>query len=293
MARNMADEFFLTILGTLNEAQARWYVAREAVSRGRGGIKAMEDLTGMSRPTIIRGIRELKAGDVSLGGRIRRPGGGRKRLETADPGLKAALEELVAENTAGDPTSALRWTNKSTTTIAEELTRQGHPVSAGTVRQRLHELGYSLQANKRTKEGYSPPERDRQFRYINRQVAKFLSRGDPVVSVDSKKKEDVGNFKNPGKTWRPKGQPREVKGHDFPQLGEGTAIPRGAYDVGRNEGFVNLGVSHDTAEFAVESLRRWWQLVGRRQYPGAKALLVCADSGGSNASRSRAWKYSG
>ena len=187
--------------------------------------------------------------------------------------------------------SPLRWTNKSTATIAEELARQGHQVSEGTVRQRLHEMDYSLQANKKTKEGYSPPERDEQFRYINRQVKGSFSRGEPVISVDTKKKEQVGNFKNPGKTWRPKGQPKEVNGHDFPNLGEGPAIPRGAYDLGRNEGFVSVGVSRDTAEFAVESLRRWWKLTGRRNYPNAKSLLICADSGGSNATRNRAWKY--
>lgn len=291
MARDMADEFFVKILSRLDEAQARWYVAREALALGRGGIKAMQELTAMSRPTIIRGIRELKTGELPQEGRIRKPGGGRNHLEAGDPGLTRALERVVADNTAGDPMSPLRWTNKSTATIADELRRQGHPVSAGTVRQRLHGLGYSLQANKRTKEGYSPPERDRQFRYINEEVTRFFSRGEPVISVDSKKKEQVGNFKNPGKTWRPKGKPQEVHGHDFPDLAEGPAFPRGAYDVGRNEGFVNVGVSRDTAEFAVASLRRWWKLVGRRQYRTAEALLICADSGGSNATRNRAWKY--
>lgn len=287
----MADEFFVTILGTLNEAQARWYVAREAIALGRGGVTAMQRLTGLSRPTILRGIRELKNGDLPPEGRVRRSGAGRKRLETTDRGLMVALERIMAESTAGDPMSPLRWTNKSTATIAKELTRQGHPVSDSTVRQRLHDLDYSLQANKKSKEGYSPPERDAQFRYINRQVKKFFARDEPVISVDTKKKEQVGNFKNPGKTWRPKREPKEVNGHDFPHLGEGPAIPRGAYDVGRNEGFVNVGMSRDTAEFAVESLRQWWKLVGRREYPKAKAILICADSGGSNAVRNRAWKY--
>ncbi len=291
MARSMADKFLLTILGTLNEAQARWYVAREALAVGRGGLKAMHDLTHLSRPTILRGIRELKSGDLPPAGRVRRSGGGRKPLEQADPKWIRALRRMMEANTAGDPMSLLRWTNKSTTTIAQQLARQGHPVSHETVRQRLIELGYSLQANRKNKEGLSPPERDAQFVYINEQVKKFLKRGEPIISVDTKKKERVGEFKNPGKTWRPKGQPRQVHSHDFPHLGEGPAIPYGAYDIERNEGFVNVGVSRDTAEFAVESVRRWWKLVGRVHYAKAKRLLICADSGGSNANRSRAWKY--
>ena len=288
MARDMADKFFLTILGRLNESQARWYVAREALALGRGGIKAMEGLTGISRRTIQRGIRELKEGKLPPEERVRRPGGGRKPLEDADPGLTKALLKIMDESTAGDPMSLLRWTHKSTGTIAEELTRQGHPASDSTVRRRLHDLDYSLQANKKDKEGLSPPERDEQFHYIDRQVKKFLSRGDPVISVDAKKKEKVGDFKNPGETWLPKGQPREVDVHDFAKK---KAIPYGAYDVERNEGFVNVGVSSETAEFAVESIRRWWRLIGRRHYPEARDLLICADCGGSNGNRPRAWKY--
>jgi hypothetical protein len=291
MATAMADKYFMTILDTLSEVQARWYVAREAVALGRGGIRAMEELTGVSRPTILRGIRELKQGDLPPEGRIRRPGGGRKRLEQSDRGRTRALKRIMEESTAGDPMSHLRWTNKSTTAIAGELTRQGHPVSHETVGQRLGELGYSLQANLKNKEGFSPPERDAQFRYINRQVKGFLTRGEPVLSVDTKKKERVGNFKNAGKTWHLKGRPTEVKVYDFPRLGKGTAVPYGAYDVERNAGFVNVGISRDTAEFAVESLRRWWKLDGRHHYPQATGLLICADSGGSNAGRSRGWKY--
>jgi hypothetical protein len=287
----MADKFLLTILGTLNEAQARWYVAREAIALGRGGIKAMQELTRLSKPTILRGIRELETEDLPPSDRIRRSGGGRKRLEQSDPTLTKALCQVMEANTAGDPMSRLRWTNKSTTTIAKELAQQGHPVSHETVRQRLLELDYSLQANRKNKDGLSPPERDEQFRYINQQVRRFLARGEPVISVDTKKKERVGNFKNPGKTWRPKGQPLEVESHDFPHLGQGTAIPHGTLDVERNEGFVNVGMSHDTAEFAVESVRQWWKLQGRRHYPQANAVLICADSGGSNANRSRGWKY--
>lgn len=287
MAIDMADKFLLTILGSLNEAQSRWYVAREAIARGWGGIKAMEELTGMSRPTILRGIQELKEGKLPEG-RIRKPGGGRKPLEKRDPGLTRALEKIMSENTAGDPMSPLLWTHKSTRSIAEELTRQGHQASASTVRRRLREMDYSLQANLKDKEGYSPPERDAQFRYINRQVRKFSRNGDPVISVDCKKKENVGPFKNPGRNWQTKGHATKVDTHDFAKQ---KAIPYGAYDVESNEGFVNVGVSRETADFAVESIRRWWKRVGRRQYPKSKSLLICADGGGSNGSRRRGWKY--
>jgi hypothetical protein len=287
-----SEQFLLKVLGTLNEAQARWYVAREALARGRGGVQAMHELTGLSRPTILKGMRELREHkELLASGRIRPPGGGRKRLEQADPGFEHAIEHIMEENTAGDPMSLLRWTNKSTATIAGELTRQGHPASDETVRRRLRELGYSLQGNVKTLEGESPIERDAQFRYINGQVKRFLRRQAPVLSVDTKKKERVGAFKNSGKTWRPRGEPVEVNIYDYPSLGLGMAIPYGAYDLQRNEGFVNVGVSHDTAEFAVESVRRWWKFFGRRHYPQATALLLCADGGGSNGSRNRAWKF--
>jgi hypothetical protein len=286
------DALTLRMLNTLNEAQARWFIAREALARGRGGLKAMHELTGLSRPTILKGIRELEEGTrLQAGERVRAAGAGRKRVEETDPGFTRALERIMAENTAGDPMSLLRWTNKSTAGIAEELTRLGHPASDETVRRKLSDMDYSLQANRKSLEGESPAERDDQFRYINRLVKQFLRRGDPVLSVDTKKKERVGNFKNPGRTWRPRGQPSAVNVYDYPHLGKGPAIPYGAYDVGRNRGFVNVGVSHDTAEFAVESLRRWWRLVGRRHYATATAVLLCADGGGSNGSRNRAWKY--
>ena len=292
MATAVADKLMVKLLGTLNEAQARWYVAREAIARGRGGIQAMHELTGMSRPRIVRGIRELRQKkNLTEGERVRSPGGGRKRLEHSDPGLIWALERILDENTAGDPMSLLRWTNKSTERIAEELRRQGHWISDESVRRRLRELGYSLQVNSKSLETVSPPERDAQFRYIHRKVKQQLAGGEPVLSIDGKKKERVGTFKNSGKTYRPKGQPYQVNVHDYPHLGEGTAIPYGAYDVERNEGFVNVGMTHDTAEFAIESLRRWWKQVGHRHYPKAKSLLLCADGGGSNGSRSRAWKY--
>ncbi len=292
MAEPTPDELMLKVLGALNESQARWYVAREVLARGRGGLQAMHQMTGLSRPTILKGIRELRESEpLTTDERIRRPGGGRRRLEASDPGLERALEGILEENTAGDPMSLLRWTNKSTARIAEELTRQGHPVSDETVRRRLGEMEYSLQANVQTKDEMSALGRDQQFRYMNEQVKKSLGRGEPVVSLGSKKKERAGNFKNRGKTWRRKGQPLEVNVYDYPQLGVGTAIPYGACDVRRNEGFVNVGMTHDTAEFAVESLRRWWRLFGQRHYPHAKRLLVCAAGGGSNGSGKRAWKY--
>ena len=284
------NDLMLKVLGALSESQARWYVAREALARGRGGLKAMYELTGMSRPTILKGIRELQQQKELPRERVRQLGGGRKRLEESDPGLQAALERIMEENTAGDPMSLLRWTNKSTVRIAEELTRLGHSVSDETVRRRLAEMGYSLQANAKNLEE-SAAGRDQQFRYINRQVKQYLAGQEPILSVDTKKKERVGNFRNGGKTWRPKGQPMEVNVYDFPHLGIGPAIPYGAYDQQRNEGFVNVGTSHDTAEFAVESVRRWWRWIGRRGYPQAARLLLCADGGGSNGSRNRAWKY--
>jgi hypothetical protein len=277
------------LLQGLNEAQRRWHAAQKAMELGWGGVTRVHEVTGISRPTIMKGIRELKGLDpLSLLERIRRPGGGRKPLEHHDPGLTRALERIVNENTAGDPMSALRWTHKSTGTIAEELTRQGHGASAMTVSRRLRELGYSLQANRKDKEGFSPPERDRQFRYINRRVKEYASRGEPVISVDAKKKEKIGDFKNSGREWRQTGNPRKVDVHDF---AEQNAIPYGAYDLERNEGFVNVGVSRETAEFAVESIRRWWKMVGRRHYPKARSLLLTADGGGGNGSRRKGWKY--
>jgi Rhodopirellula transposase DDE domain len=287
-----ADSLLLRVLGTLNEAQARWYVAHEAIRLGYGGVQAMHALTGVSRPTIRKGMRELRAEqNVGSGERERQAGGGRKCLEVADPALTVALEQLMEESTAGDPMSLLRWTHKSTARIAAELTRQGHPVSDETVRRRLKERGYSLQGNHKGHEGSSPATRDAQFHYLNTHVRQFLAAKAPVLSLDTKKKEQVGEFKNPGRTWRPERYPRVVNVYDFPSLGDGTAIPYGAYDLQRNRGFVNVGMTHDTAEFAVASLRRWWKLRGRRAYANAPGLLLCADGGGSNGSRSRGWKF--
>ena len=282
----------LRVLGTLNEAQARWFVAKEALSRGRGGLQEMADLTGMSRTTILKGIKELRGRRKLVSGdRIRRPGAGRKRIEVHDPGWTTALRTIMEETTSGDPMSLLRWTTKSVDRIAEELTRRGHAVGRNTVQRRLVEMEYSLQANVKNKEGPSARERDQQFRYITTQVKRCLEQRNPVLSVDTKKKEKVGEFKNGGRAWRPKGQPEEVNTYDFPSLGIGVAIPYGAYDMQRNEGMVNVGISHDTAEFAVGTIRQWWRLFGRRHYRKASSLLICADGGGSKGSRVRAWKY--
>jgi len=285
-----ADGRWLRALGTLNEYQVRLFVAERALSAGRGGISRLARLTGMSRTTIAKGATELHSRPAPTAGRIRQSGGGRRRVEDADPGLLRPLTRILEETTAGDPMSALKWTNKSTRTIAGELTRLGHPVSAVTVGRLLETLGYSRQGNIKTLEGPQHPDRDAQFRYINAQVKTFQRSGDPVVSVDTKKKELVGPFRNAGQTWRPQGRPTEVLTHDFPQSALGKAIPYGTYDVGRDAAVVNVGVSHDTAEFAVESIRRWWRLMGQRTYPAARRLLISADAGGSNGPRLRAWK---
>ena len=288
-----SDRHWLRVLGTLNELQARVLVAQKALDEGRGGISRLSRLTGMSRPTIMKGIADLE-GKAPLPradtGRVRKPGGGRKRVEESSPGLKRALVRIVEERTAGDPMSYLKWTNKSTRTMAEQLAKKGHEVSHVTVARFLHEMGYSLQANVKTLEGPQHEDRDEQFRYINRQVSKFMRARDPVVSVDTKKKELIGAFKNRGERWKKSGTADAVNVHDFPSMAEGKAIPYGAYDVSRDEALVNVGITHDTAEFAVASIRRWWQMLGRKAYPKAKRLLICADAGGSNGNRLRAWK---
>lgn len=287
------ERHWLRVLGTLNEAQARVFVAQKALAEGRGAVSRLARLTHMSRPTILKGIAELETGRLPLrpeSGRIRALGGGRKSVEEADPHLKRVLARLVEASTAGDPMSYLLWTNKSTRNLADELERQGYTVSHVTVARCLRELGYSLQANVKAIEGKQHPDRDAQFRYLNDQVRRFVRRRNPVVSVDTKKKELVGSFENRGLRWQPAGQPEAVNVHDFPTPGRGKAIPYGTYDVIRDEAVVNVGITHETAEFAVESIRRWWRLLGRKAYPQARRLLICADAGGSNGSRLRAWK---
>jgi len=247
----------------------------------------------MSRVTITQGVSELRSSRQLrplASGRVRSAGGGRKKVEAADPVLLCRLRGIVEETTAGDPMSPLKWTSKSTRTIAAELTRTGHAISSVTVGRCLEEMGYTLQGNVKTREGPQHPNRDAQFRYLNRQVKAFRRTSNPVISVDTKKKELVGAFKNAGRRWLPKGEPDEVTVHDFPHLGKGKAIPYGAYDIALNRAVVNVGVTHETAEFAVESIRRWWRLDGKRHYQGAERLLICADSGGGNGNRQRAWK---
>ena len=283
----------MKVLSTLNERQARLFVAERALTLGRGGISQMSRLTGISRPTIMKGAAELlsKGGLPPVTeGHVRRPGGGRKKVEEVNPELRRELIRIMEETTAGDPMSLLKWTSKSTRAIAEQLAGLGHPVSSVTVGRCLHDMDYSLQANVKELEGPQHPGRDEQFRYINGRVKSFLRSHDPVISVDTKKKELVGAFRNAGRTWRPKGQPEKVMVHDFPSRSEGYAIPYGTYDVASDRAVVNIGVTHDTAEFAVESIRRWWRLLGRRSYASARRLLICADAGGSNGSRLRAWK---
>jgi len=287
------NTILVRLLDTLDEAQKRWLVGREAMLLGHGGVKRMCEVSGLSKPTVIKGVKELRSKQPlrPKGGRIRQVGGGRKPIEERDPQITQLLGRIMEETTAGDPMSLLRWTSKSTYQIRDELQRRGHEVSEDTVQRRLKEMEYTLQANVKTKEGSAPPERDQQFRYINRLAQEYVARGDPVISVDAKKRERVGAFKNAGRKWRPKGKPLEVNVYDFPHLGVGTATLYGAFDEQTNQGMVNVGMSHDTSEYAVESIRQWCRRVGRRQYPQAQRLLICADGGWSNGSRNRAWKY--
>ena len=254
---------------------------------------ACANSSGLSKPTVLRGIRELKTKQtLHKAGRVRQAGGGRKPLQQQDPEAFKLLQQILEETTAGDPRSLLKWSSKSTYQIRDQLVAQGHPVSEDTVARWLKGLDYSLQANAKQHEGPSVPERDRQFRYLNALAQESMAAGQPVISVDAKKKERIGAFKNAGRQWRPKGKPLEVNVYDYPSLAVGTAVPYGAYDLQKDQGLVNVGTSHDTAEFAVESVRRWWDTIGRPAYPQARRLLICADGGGSsNASRSRAWKY--
>ena len=281
---------YIALREDLDERGRRRWAATEARSLGWGGIAAVAQATGMSDRTIRAGIRELGAADQAPASRQRRAGGGRKSRTAEQPQLTTALNRLIEPTTRGTPTNPLRWTCKSTRTLAVELSKQGFSVSPSTVRGLLGKLGYSLQANRKTREGKQHPDRDAQFRHINARVIARKRRGEPAISVDTKKKETLGNLKNPGRTYRPKGRPREVETHDFPDAEKGKAVPYGVYDIHRNEAGVSVGISHDTAEFAVGAIRRWWQKLGRENYPHAKRLLVTGDSGGSNSSRSRLWK---
>lgn len=273
----------------LDERQRRLLLGVEASQLGRGGMKAIAAATGVHPDTIARGVREMD-GVVEPEPRVRAAGGGRKRLTQTDPEIAAELAALVDPDTRGDPMSALVWTTKSTRRLAGDLTERGHPVSDRTVSRMLREAGFSLQSNAKVIEGKQHQDRDGQFRYLNDQVAEHASAGQPVVSVDTKKKELVGEFKNGGREYQPRGEPERVNVHDFPDEELGKAIPYGVYDVSANTGWVTVGTDHDTSAFAVATLRHWWDQIGRARYPGAERLLVCADSGGSNGNRRRAWK---
>ncbi len=282
---------YVRIAGDLTERTRRLFAANEALSLGWGGISAVSRATGLSRQVISDGMQELQEGTQAEEGRVRRKGGGRKSNVSKDPKLSEDLERLVEPVTRGDPESPLRWTSKSVRKLAKELQGMGHQVSHELVSELLHGLGYSLQALRKTREGGEHPDRDGQFEHLNAQAAAFLAAGEPAVSVDAKKKELVGDFKNPGREWHPQGEAEEVRVYDFPIKGLGRATPYGVYDLGRNAGWVNVGIDHNTAAFAVQSLRSWWNEMGQQQYPQATRLLISADSGGSNGSRVRLWKW--
>ena len=281
---------FETLAPFLNERTRRLFTAAEAAAIGRGGIMAVARATGVSRRAIAAGLAELRAPQAGATHRLRRPGGGRKRRVHEDPTLQSDLERLIDPATRGDPESPLRWTCKSVRKLTEELRALGHATSRRMVAALLHDLGYSLQANRKTSEGKSHPDRNAQFEFINAKVQGALRAGEPVISVDAKKKELIGDFKNAGREWHPTGHPVPVRVYDFliPELGRVT--PYGIYDLAQNTGWVNVGTDHDTAAFAVESIRRWWDAMGQTTYPQAKTLLITADGGGSNGSRVRLWK---
>jgi len=281
---------YIELLDDLDERGRRRWAAVEARALGRGGITALAEATGLAHGTIRAGLKELDDPMPLAGHRQRRLGGGRKPYAITQPGLQEALDRLIEPTARGSPTNPLRWTIKSTYRLAEILRRQGYRVSATSVRRMLAAMGYSLQANRKTREGKQHPDRDGQFRHIAERVAARKKRGEPAISVDTKKKEVLGNLKNSGQTYRPKGDPEKVKTHDFPDKKLGKAIPYGVYDIHRNEAAVSVGISHDTAEFAVAAIRRWWQKLGGKRYCQGKRLLVTADSGGSNSSRCRLWK---
>ena len=278
----------------MDERMRRQWAAAESRAYGWGGVRAVSGVIGMSPNTIRKGLAELTVRDenpdVPVASGLRRKGAGRKKSTDRDPELLYALESLVEPTTRGDPESALRWTCKSTTLLAQELTREQHPVSPRTVGRLLNESGYSLQSNRKTLEGDSHPDRNAQFEFINTSVKRFQQRGQPVISVDTKKKELVGRYKNGGREWQPKGEPEEVKVHDFLDPDLGKAIPYGVYDLSENQGWVSVGIDHDTARFAAEAIRRWWKKMGSKRYRDARELLITADGGGSNGSRSRLWK---
>lgn len=287
------SESWINLFRSLNESQRRWAAGVKAVEIGYGGISKVSRVTGLSRTTITRGMKEINDVKYPPGSdEIRKSGSGRKAVLKTDKVITEELEKILSETTAGDPMSRLIWTSKSVRKIATELTSKGYSISHSTVQRILHELDYSLQSNRKSLSQASNPNRDDQFRHINATVNAFIEANQPVVSVDTKKKELVGKFLNKGKRWRKKGVPDAVEDHDFRSRAHGVAIPYGTYDVQRNEGFVSVGTTIDTAEFAVNSIKQWWHIFGRKHYGSANKLLICADGGGSNGSRNRLWKLS-
>ena len=291
----MIDERFIgdrfrALAPELSERGRRIWAASEARVLGRGGIAAVSRASGISENTIRKGMREIDAGERLGPGRVRKCGGGRKPIAESDPELVAALERLVAEDCRGDPMQVLLWTSKSVRKLAVELREQGHEAHFTTVAHLLRSLGYSLQSNRKTLEGTQHPDRDAQFRLINERVGAAIAAGEPAISIDTKKKELVGEFKNAGREWRPKGEPIKVSTHDFPSQAIGKAIPYGVYDIASNEGFVNVGITAETAQLAVASIRAWWQDLGSERYPFARSLQITADCGGGNGNRVRLWK---
>lgn len=286
----LAGKKFKALRGKLDERAYRLALGAEAIAYGRSGISLVSRATGASRTTIRTGIKDLNTASEEEIGRVRKPGGGRKRIVDADPSIRNDLTELVEPTTRGDPESPLRWTTASTRKLFKALKNKGHAISHSRVADLLHEARYSLKANRKTKEGTSHPDRNAQFEFINHDVKKQLREHEPVISVDTKKKELVGDFKNNGREWRPKKTPEKVRVHDFQIKELGKVVPYGVYDIDRNRGWVNLGIDGDTAEFAVESIRKWWKAIGRKTYPHATSLTITADCGGSNSSRTRLWK---
>ncbi|MCA1681512.1 MAG: ISAzo13 family transposase, partial [Actinobacteria bacterium] len=281
---------FQMLAGEFDERRRRLWAAAEARSAGRGGVAAVSRATGLGVETIRRGVAELEAGETLEPGRVRRAGGGRKALVETDSTLLADLERLVDEEARGDPESPLRWTAKSVRQLAAALGELGHQVHYSSVPKLLRALGYSLQSNRKAREGSQHPDRDAQFQHINATAAAAIEAGEPVISVDTKKKELVGDFHNAGREWRPKGEPELVRTHDFKDKELGKAIPYGIYDLANNEGWVSVGIDHDTAQFAVASIQSWWEHLGRERFPNASTLTITADCGGSNGNRTRLWK---
>jgi transposase len=283
------------ILPEMNERQRRIIAASEAVELGYGGVSALAEMTGLSRNTIMRGVEDLKIikkrrKKVGRSDRVRKGGGGRKKITEVCPDIQLVIESLIEPDVRGDPESPLRWTCKSVRNISDLLKAKGYEVSRQTIANILHDLEFSLQGNRKTKEGNNHPDRDQQFRFINKSVKKFLRNSSPVISVDTKKKELVGSYKNAGKEWSAKGSPVDVNGHDFPDPKVPKAIPYGVYDIANDKGWISIGITADTAEFAVNTIRKWWKTDGCKKYPRAKELMICADAGGSNGYRSTLWK---